>query len=139
MQKYMTFYIHKMYKRVNAICVEFSHQGGMTMHSLITVDKARKEIEWLQNYIELVENYQADTIEKLILKEYAYLGSAQKVAKELNSRNVKINNRDVLYQDVTAIIKSKATDDLHKIIKSGFNLRYKNKETKKSRNFLFVE
>ncbi|WP_187393404.1 hypothetical protein [Bacillus sp. E214] len=43
----------------------------------------------MTNYIDLVENYQADTIEKLILKEYAYLGSVSKVADELNKRGIK--------------------------------------------------
>lgn len=103
------------------------------MRVFVTVEKAQEEIEWLHNYINLVENYQADTVEKLILKEYAYLGSSQRVAEELNSRNVKINEREVLPQDVIAVIRSrvKTTDDLHKIIKRGFNYRYKNHERNK--------
>ena len=39
---------------------------------LITVERAEKEINRLQKYIELVENYEADTLEKWIVKEYAY-------------------------------------------------------------------
>ena len=97
------------------------------MRTFITVDKAQEEIKWLHNYINLVEMYEADTIEKLIIKEYAYLGSAQRVADELNSRKIKISKRDVIPQDVTGVIRSLAKDDLHKIIKRGFNYKYKNK------------
>lgn len=98
------------------------------MRTLLTVDKAREEIEQLNEYVNLAENYEANTIEKLILKEYAFLGSAQKVAAELNRREIIINKRDVLPQDVTAIIKSKATDDLHRIIRNGYIHKYKNKK-----------
>ncbi|WEZ71216.1 hypothetical protein [Bacillus altitudinis] len=38
---------------------------------LITVTRAQAEINRLQQYISLVEEYQADTLEKWIIKEYA--------------------------------------------------------------------
>lgn len=97
------------------------------MRTLITVDKAREEIKWLQNYIQLVENYDTNTIEKRILKEYAHIGNSQKVATKLNCEGLSINKRDILPQDVTAIIRSKAADDLHKIIKRGFQYKFRNK------------
>jgi len=97
------------------------------VRTLITVDKAREEIEWLQNYIQIVENYETNTIEKRILKEYAYIGNSQKVAAKLNSEGLSINKRDLLPQDVTAIIRSKATDDLHKIIKRGFLYKFRDR------------
>lgn len=95
------------------------------MRTFITVEKAKEEVEWLKNYIKIAENYEADTIEKRILKEYAHTGSSQRVAAYLNSQGFKINKRDILSQDVTAIIRSKASDELHKIVKRGFQYKFK--------------
>lgn len=93
------------------------------MRTLISVGKAKEEIEWLNAYVDLVENYRADTVEKLIIKEYAYLTSSKKVADELNSRGLTINNQKILPTDVIAVVRSTAKDDLHKTIKRG--LAYK--------------
>lgn len=93
------------------------------MRTLISVGKAKEEIEWLNAYVNMVENYQADTIEKLIIKEYAHLTSSKKVADKLNSRGLTINNQKILPIDVITVVRSTAKDDLHKIIKRG--LAYK--------------
>ena len=50
---------------------------------LITVERAEKEINRLQKYIELVENYEANTLEKWIVKEYAYTNSVVEVVKRI--------------------------------------------------------
>ena len=54
---------------------------------LIIVERAEKEINRLQKYIELVENYGADTLEKWIIKEYAYTNSIVEVVKRISERN----------------------------------------------------
>jgi hypothetical protein len=45
------------------------------MEKLITVRRAKEEIKRLQEYIDLAESYEADTLEKLIIKEYAFTNS----------------------------------------------------------------
>ncbi|MEF7664378.1 MULTISPECIES: hypothetical protein [Bacillus cereus group] len=39
------------------------------MGKLITVERAKREIKKLQEYVDLVESYEADTLEKLIITE----------------------------------------------------------------------
>jgi hypothetical protein len=41
------------------------------MPKLLTVRQAKEEIKRLQIYVDLAESYEADTLEKLIIKEYA--------------------------------------------------------------------
>jgi hypothetical protein len=53
---------------------------------LITVRKAKEEIKRLQFYINLVEDYEADTLEKLIIKEYAFENSSGYNQKTKSSR-----------------------------------------------------
>ncbi|MCM3768279.1 hypothetical protein [Neobacillus niacini] len=48
---------------------------------LITIPMTQAEIRRLQEYITLVEEYQADTLEKWIIKEYAYTNSITEVVK----------------------------------------------------------
>ncbi|MDO8223947.1 hypothetical protein [Bacillus cabrialesii] len=98
------------------------------MRTFITVEKAKEEIIWLQNYIQVAESYETNTIERRILKEYAHIGNSLKVATQLNTEGLKINKREILPQDVTAIIRSKATDELHKIVKRGFQYKYRGKK-----------
>ena len=46
---------------------------------LITLDKAKAKVEKLNHYIDLVENYETDTIEKWIIKQYAITNSMKKI------------------------------------------------------------
>lgn len=50
------------------------------MAKLITVQRAEKAMQQLQYYI-LVESYEADTLEKWIIKEYAYTNRLVEVNK----------------------------------------------------------
>jgi hypothetical protein len=54
------------------------------MTKLITVDRAKAEIKRLQNFVNLVESYEADTLDKAIIKEYAFTNSIVEVTKRLN-------------------------------------------------------
>jgi hypothetical protein len=48
------------------------------MTKLITVERAKSEIKRLQYYVNLVESYEADTLDKAIIKEYAFTNSVKK-------------------------------------------------------------
>lgn len=67
---------------------------------VMTVSKAKKKIMSLQHFVNLAESYEADTLEKMVIKEYAYSNS--KVMSKLNL--------DKKY--VTAVIMQKGSDDL---------------------------
>jgi hypothetical protein len=99
------------------------------MAKLITVRRAKEEIKQLQDYIDLAESYKADTLEKLIIKEYAFTNSIAEVTRVLNRRGFLVNGKIIEKQDVLAIIKSKPKDELHGLLRSGYLSR-----TKHSRN-----
>lgn len=90
------------------------------MDRLITVSKAKQKAEELLNYIELAESYEADTLEKLIIKEYAYTNSINQVLNILEERGVLKDGRPVEKSDVVAAIKSRGKDPLHQIIRRGY-------------------
>jgi hypothetical protein len=75
---------------------------------LITVSRAQAEIKRLQQYISLVEEYQADTLEKWIIKEYAYTNSITEVVKRATAKGKTL---DQAY--AKSVLKGKASDDLH--------------------------
>jgi phage tail protein X len=90
---------------------------------LITVPRAQSEIKRLQQYITLVEGYQADTLEKWIIKEYAYTNSITEVVKRANSKGISL---DQAY--AKSVLKGKASDELHKMLRSGYLARLKPKK-----------
>lgn len=90
---------------------------------LITVPKAEAEIRRLQQYITIVEEYQADTLEKWIIKEYAYTNSITEVVKRANAKGITI---DQAY--AKSVLKGKASDELHRMLKSVYLARLKPKK-----------
>lgn len=100
------------------------------MPSLITVRRAQEEIKRLQYYVDLAENYEAYTLEKFIIKEYAFTNSIEEITRILDRRGYTINGETIGREYVTAIINGKASDELHRILKSGYV-----KRTKHSRSF----
>lgn len=92
------------------------------MEKLITISKAKRELERLQKYIELVETYEADTLEKKIIKEYAMTNSILKVSQTLN-----IDRKYIL-----DVINMRGSDELHKIIRSGYMVKTKHNRRKRS-------
>jgi hypothetical protein len=90
---------------------------------LITVPRAEAEIKRVQQYITLVEEYQADTLEKWIIKEYAYTNSITEVVKRANAKGMIL---DQAY--AKSVLKGKASDDLHRMLRSGYLTRLKPKK-----------
>ncbi|WP_214482931.1 hypothetical protein [Bacillus sp. SM2101] len=110
------------------------------MKAFLTLDNAKLEIEKAEGYINdlkrfigIVENYNADTFEKKVIKEYAILGSTTKVATKLSDEGYRYETgRKYKPEDMTEIIQSKNTiDELHVIVK---DIQKKNK-TKANRNW----
>jgi hypothetical protein len=90
---------------------------------LITVPRAQAEIGRLQQYITMVEEYEADTLKKWIIKEYAYTNSITKVVKRANAKGVTL---DQSY--AKSVLKGKTGDELHRMLKSGYLARLKPKK-----------
>lgn len=90
------------------------------MAKLITVQKAKEEIQRLQTYVDLVESYNTDTVEKFIIKEYAQTNSITKVLEKLKERGIVIEK-----EVIVEAIKSQPKDELHRIIRKGYMLRTK--------------
>lgn len=98
----------------------------MTIKKLITLDKAKEQVKMLTYYIDLVESYETDTIEKLIVKEYALTNSMVEVVRELNRRGHSIDGRSIVGSDVQAVINKKTKDELQRMLRTGYLLRIRN-------------
>lgn len=100
--------------------------------NLITVNKARAEVERLQRYITLVDSYKADTVEKQIIKNYACTNSMAKVVRIMTDEGYSVD-----YQYVSSVISGNPSDELHRIIRTGYMKRTKpsRKSHIKSKNF----
>jgi hypothetical protein len=93
------------------------------MKRLKTVEAAKREIIELQAFVFLVENYKASTLEKKVLKEYAYTGSMIKVVENLNKELLSKGEDSIDSAFVSQTIQSKPKDELHKLIKSNYLLK----------------
>ena len=90
---------------------------------LITVPRAQAEIRRLQQYITMAEEYPADTLEKWIIKEYAYTNSITEVVKRANAKGMAL---DQVY--AKSVLKGKASDELHRMLRAGYLARLKPKK-----------
>jgi hypothetical protein len=87
----------------------------------MNIEEAKAEIQELEKYINLLDNYAADTFEKVAIKNYVLSESVTKVAVLLNDQGFRVGNRKVISKDISDIIREKTTDDLHAMAKKMFN------------------
>ena len=92
---------------------------------ILVVDKAKKEIEKLQHFVNLAESYQPITLEQMVIHQYAYLGSVKKVAEKLNELGCNIDGRKIKSIDISNIIKERPKDKLHSFIKKSYTVKVK--------------
>lgn len=84
--------------------------------------EAREQIKRLEEYIEKVENYQADTYEQMVFKLYVLRENVTKVTKELNAQGYRIGNRKLVTKDLSDLIRSKPSlDEMHELARKLFN------------------
>ncbi|MEN2465922.1 hypothetical protein [Ornithinibacillus sp. JPR2-1] len=91
----------------------------------MNIEQAREEIKKLEDYIEMIETYEADTFEKEAIYEYVLIENVNKVATVLNERGHRIGNRKVVGKDVSDIIRDKPIDHMHEYAKKLFRLNRK--------------
>jgi hypothetical protein len=84
------------------------------------IEEAKQSIKELENYIQLIESYQANTFEQEALFLYVQLESVSKVSDEMNKKGYKVGNRKVISKDVSDIIRSKPIDNIHVMAKKFF-------------------
>lgn len=99
----------------------------------MTIDEAKKEITSLKNYVAMLEGYTPTGYEQEAIKMYVELESVTKVAIELNAKGYKVNDRKVISKDVSDLIRSESTDELHELAKKMFQ---RNKKKSTGRNWL---
>ena len=90
----------------------------------MTIDEARSQIKSLQKFIETLEAYEPQNFEQEALKLYVELESVSKVAVILKDKGYKIGNRKVNSNDISDLIRSKATDVMHEMAKKTFKKGY---------------
>lgn len=103
----------------------------MSKFNLITYEKAKEEMQHLQKYIHLIENYNITNIEGFIIKNYAITNSSSSVIKLFNSDRQELNCPNLSRDFIFEVIKSPPKDELHKIIRSAYIKKY-TKRGKKS-------
>jgi hypothetical protein len=77
----------------------------------------------------LAESYQADSLEKLIIKEYAFTNSIVEIIRVFERRGIMKDGKPIEREYVLEVINSKASDKLHLLVKSAYLSK-----TKHSRN-----
>ncbi len=71
----------KLLKGGNRDLPNIFKKGGDYLANLITLRRAKEEIKRLQDYVDLAENYEANTLEKFIIKEYAFTNSIEEITR----------------------------------------------------------
>lgn len=105
-------------------------------NKLIKLDKAKAEVERLQRYIDLVEDYETDTLNKWIIKQYALSNSIKKILEEANETGV--TNDDGVPLDrkyITGVINGTVMDELHRILRLGYRRKIKPNKRKEHHRF----
>jgi hypothetical protein len=90
------------------------------MTTLISIQKAKEEIERLQQYIRAVESYEADTLDKTIIKGYALTNSINKTIELVNAAGYAKDKKEIDHAYVVSIIRKRGKDELHKLVRSGY-------------------
>lgn len=102
----------------------------MSKITLMTYEKAKKEVQFLQNYIQLIENYKVTNLEQFIIKNYAITNSSSSVIKLFNSYDHESSYCDLSREYIFEVIKSPPKDELHKILRNAYKRKYTKKITK---------
>ena len=93
------------------------------MRILPTVDKARIEITLLREFIFLADTYGENTLQKQIIKRYAFTSSVAKVVSELNEERAADGLPPIEPAYVKEVIHSKPTDRLHQLVRTQYRQR----------------
>jgi hypothetical protein len=92
---------------------------------ILTVQKAKDEIRRLQDFILLVESYEGNSLEKWIIKEYAFTNSIREVVFRGNKRGLTNNGIELDHEFVKNVIAGYPKDELHKLMRANYRMKIK--------------
>lgn len=118
----------KFFEGDKAPFIEVYRKGGRYMRFL-TIPQAKMEIKRLEMFIDLVESYEADCIEKWIIKEYSFTSSVPEVVQRATERNL---NAVIDKKYVSDVLNSKPKDELHRLVRQGYRNKSKHLRKKTS-------
>jgi capsid portal protein len=99
--------------------------GNKMSEKLFTVQQAKEEIKRLERYINLAESYEADTIEKWIIKEYAYTNSLAEIVRRADAKGFTIGGKPMDIKYVRLVLDGNPKDQLHRILRQGYRRKIK--------------
>lgn len=90
------------------------------MKTFRTLAQAKNDLQEIQEYIQLIENYHPKDLRQYVIYTYARIGNIAKTAEALNNIGYSIDDFSIESEDITRIITSKPPKDdlLHKQIKN---------------------
>lgn len=85
------------------------------MKTFRTLEQSKRDLQEIQEYVELIEEYRPENFVQVVIHAYVIHGSIAKTAQVLNNQGHNIEQ-----EGVSTIIKSPPTKDdlLHKKVKS---------------------
>ncbi|MEH7254285.1 hypothetical protein V7111_19365 [Neobacillus niacini] len=92
---------------------------------ILTVPSAKEEIKRLQNFINLVESYEANSLERWIIKEYAYTSSIREVVTRGNNSGFTLNGAQLDHENVKNVIAAIPRDELHRLVRANYRAKIK--------------
>lgn len=84
----------------------------------MNIERAKEKIVHLEKFIETMEAYEPQTFEQEAFKLYVELESVSKVAEILKEKGYKIGNRKVISKDISDLIRTKPTDEMHEMARA---------------------
>lgn len=92
---------------------------------ILTVPAAKEEIRRLQNFVNIVEDYEANSVERWIIKEYAFTSSIKEVVSRANQKGIFNKGLELNHEFVRDVIAAHPKDELHKLVRRNYLLRTK--------------
>lgn len=107
----------------------------MVMNILKSYNQAQKEVKILLDYIKLIEQFQINSLDDLIIYEYAIHNSISKVIKNIK---LKKHSFDIDYSKITPehiknTILGNPQNQLHSVIKKGYLRKTKPQRDRRNR------
>jgi hypothetical protein len=103
------------------------------MTAFMSIEKANNEIKRLQHYIELIENYQTDTLDKFIVLSYAKTNSIDKTLELVMESRYSLEHKPIERDYIVKVLKQIGKDELHKLVRSAYMAKTKD-HRRKARN-----
>lgn len=81
----------------------------------MSIDEAKKKIAELEQFIQLVEQYESVTFEQHVVHLYVIHENVTTVMGILNERGYRVGKRKILTTDISDILRAWPTDTMHEL------------------------